>query len=256
MKLNFNIFNYLKPNFFVQTAEAEEKFRWTQLFNPEFYITLEYGGVPIGIYMVLFIVFAETGLFAGFFLPGDSLLFLSGIYAEKLAAPLRFIPDNYSDVTVVALAISLAAIIGNIFGYWFGATSGRGLYNKEDGLLFKKKYLYQSQEFFEKHGGKAIVFARFLPIVRTFVPIIAGIVHMPKSKFMLYNVISSILWSFSLVFAGHYLYALFLERFDIDLKHHIETIILLLIGITTFPLVMKAIKSRKKDNDQESTEVN
>ena len=130
-------------------------FHWTQLFNPEFYISMEVGGVPIGIYVVLFIVFAETGLFAGFFLPGDSLLFLSGIYAEKLAAPLRFIPETYSDVTVVALAISLAAIIGNIFGYWFGATSGRGLYNRKDGLLFKKKYLYQSQEFFEKQRRKS-----------------------------------------------------------------------------------------------------
>lgn len=224
-------------------------FHWTQLFNPEFYITMEVGGVPIGIYVVLFIVFAETGLFAGFFLPGDSLLFLSGIYAEKLAAPLRFIPETYSDVTVVALAISLAAIIGNIFGYWFGATSGRGLYNRKDGLLFKKKYLYQSQEFFEKHGGKAIIFARFLPVVRTFVPIIAGIVHMPKSKFMLFNVLSSFLWSFILVFAGYYLYAFFNEEFGIDLKKHIETIILILIAITSFPLIMKAIKARRKSED-------
>lgn len=221
-------------------------FHWTQLFNPEFYITMELGGIPIGIYVVLFIVFAETGLFAGFFLPGDSLLFLSGIYAEKLAAPLRFIPETYSDVTVVALAISLAAIIGNIFGYWFGATSGRGLYNRKDGLLFKKKYLYQSQEFFEKHGGKAIIFARFLPVVRTFVPIIAGIVHMPKSKFMLFNVLSSLLWSFILVFAGYYLYSFFNEEFGIDLKKHIETIILILIAITSFPLIMKAIKARRK----------
>jgi membrane-associated protein len=205
--------------------------------------------VPIGIYVVLFIVFAETGLFAGFFLPGDSLLFLSGIYAEKLATPLRFIPETYSDVTVVALAISLAGIIGNIFGYWFGATSGRGLYNRKDGLLFKKKYLYQSQEFFEKHGGKAIIFARFLPVVRTFVPIIAGIVHMPKSKFMFFNVLSSLLWSFILVFAGHYLYAIFNEEFGIDLKKHIETIILILIAITSFPLIMKAIKARRKSED-------
>ncbi len=224
-------------------------FHWTQLFNPEFYITMEVGGIPIGIYVVLFIVFAETGLFAGFFLPGDSLLFLSGIYAEKLAAPLRFIPETYSDVTVVALAISMAAIIGNIFGYWFGATSGRGLYNRKDGLLFKKKYLYQSQEFFEKHGGKAIIFARFLPVVRTFVPIIAGIVHMPKSKFMLFNVLSSLLWSFILVFAGHYLYAFFNDEFGIDLKKHIETIILILIAITSFPLIMKAIKARRKSED-------
>ena len=226
-------------------------FHWTQLFNPEFYISMEVGGVPIGIYVVLFIVFAETGLFAGFFLPGDSLLFLSGIYAEKLATPLRFIPETYSDVTVVAIAISLAGIIGNIFGYWFGATSGRGLYNRKDGLLFKKKYLYQSQEFFEKHGGKAIIFARFLPVVRTFVPIIAGIVHMPKSKFMFFNVLSSLLWSFILVFAGHYLYAIFNEEFGIDLKKHIETIILILIAITSFPLIMKAIKARRNHTNTE-----
>jgi membrane-associated protein len=212
---------------------------------------MEVGGVPIGIYVVLFIVFAETGLFAGFFLPGDSLLFLSGIYAEKLATPLRFIPETYSDVTVVAIAISLAGIIGNIFGYWFGATSGRGLYNRKDGLLFKKKYLYQSQEFFEKHGGKAIIFARFLPVVRTFVPIIAGIVHMPKSKFMFFNVLSSLLWSFILVFAGHYLYAIFNEEFGIDLKKHIETIILILIAITSFPLIMKAIKARRNHTNTE-----
>lgn len=117
---------------------------------------------------------------------------------------------------------------------------------KKDSFFFKKKYLVESQVFFERHGGKAIIFARFLPIVRTFVPIIAGIVHMDKPKFMLYNVLSSLLWSFTLVFAGHYLYGFFLTEFNLDLKEHIEKIILLLIAITTFPLVMKAIKSRKK----------
>lgn len=225
-------------------------FHWTKLFNPEFYITMEINGVPIGIYMVLFIVFAETGLFAGFFLPGDSLLFLSGIYSRELVQTFFMIPSDFSNVTILSLLIAVAATLGNIFGYWFGATSGRGLYNKEDGFLFKKKYLYESQAFFEKHGGKAIIFARFLPIVRTFVPIIAGIVHMNKSRFMFFNVLSSLLWSFTLVFAGHYLYEIFLVKFDIDLKKHIETIILLLIGITTFPLVMKAIKSRKKSNSE------
>lgn len=220
-------------------------FHWTKLFNPEFYITMEVGGVPIGIYMVLFIVFAETGLFAGFFLPGDSLLFLSGIYSRELVETFFYIPSDFSNVTVLALLIATAATLGNIFGYWFGARSGQFLYAKEDSFFFKKKYLYQSQEFFEKHGGKAIIFARFLPIVRTFVPIIAGIVHMEKKRFIFYNVLSSLLWSFVLVFAGHYLYALFLMEFDIDLKKHIEKIILILIVITTFPLVMKAIKSRK-----------
>jgi membrane-associated protein len=230
-----------------------EDFHWTQLFNPEFYITMEIGGVPIGIYMVLFIVFAETGLFAGFFLPGDSLLFLSGIYSRELVETFFIIPSDLSNVTVLALLIAAAGILGNIFGYWFGAKSGQFLYNKKDSFFFKKKYLTESQVFFERHGGKAIIFARFLPIVRTFVPIIAGVVHMQKGKFMLYNILSSLLWSFTLVFAGHYLYGMFLEELGIDLKKHIEKIILILIAITTFPLVMKAIKSRRKNESKDAT---
>jgi membrane-associated protein len=230
-----------------------EDFHWTQLFNPEFYITMEIGGVPIGIYMVLFIVFAETGLFAGFFLPGDSLLFLSGIYSRELVETFFIIPSDLSNVTVLALLIAAAGILGNIFGYWFGAKSGQFLYNKKDSFFFKKKYLTESQVFFERHGGKAIIFARFLPIVRTFVPIIAGVVHMQKGKFMLYNILSSVLWSFTLVFAGHYLYGMFLEELGIDLKKHIEKIILILIAVTTFPLVMKAIKSRKNKDSEDAT---
>ncbi len=195
--------------------------------------------------MVLFIVFAETGLFAGFFLPGDSLLFLSGIYNRELVETFFIISSDLSNVIVLSLLIASAATLGNIFGYWFGSRSGNYLYSKEDSFFFKKKYLIQSQNFFEKHGGIAIVFARFLPIVRTFVPIIAGIVHMKKSKFMFYNVFSSLLWSFLLVFAGHYLYSLFLDQFNVDLKQHIETIILTLIAITTLPLVLNYFKQKK-----------
>lgn len=213
---------------------------------------MEINGVPIGIYMVLFIVFAETGLFAGFFLPGDSLLFLSGIYSRELVETFFYIPSDFSNVTILSLLIAAAATLGNIFGYWFGARSGQFLYEKEDSFFFKKKYLIESQVFFERHGGKAIIFARFLPIVRTFVPIIAGIVHMDKPRFMFYNVLSSILWSFALVFAGHYLYGFFFEEFGLDLKEHIEKIILILIAVTTFPLVMKALKSRKKSKSEDA----
>jgi len=229
-----------------------EDFHWTKLFNPEFYITMELGGVSVGIYMVLFIVFAETGLFAGFFLPGDSLLFLSGIYSRELVETFFFIPSDFSNVSILALLIAGAATVGNIFGYWFGARSGQFLYTKEDSFFFKKKYLIQSQEFFEKHGGKAIVFARFLPIIRTFVPIIAGIIHMKKSRFMFYNILSSLLWSFTLVFAGHYLYGFFIDKFGIDLKKHIETIILILIAITTFPLVWNYFKRKKETKNIEN----
>ncbi len=145
-------------------------FHWTQLFNPEFYITMEIGGIPVGIYMVLFIVFAETGLFAGFFLPGDSLLFLSGIYSRELVETFFMIPSDLSNVTILALLIATAATLGNVFGYWFGSRSGQFLYNKEDSFFFKKKYLYESQAFFEKHGGKAIIFCSFFTYCKNIRP--------------------------------------------------------------------------------------
>lgn len=222
-----------------------EDFRLADLINPEFYINLEIAGHNIGIYVVLFIVFAETGLFAGFFLPGDSLLFLSGIYSTALMKEVIYIPNDFLNVTALASLVALAGILGNTFGYWFGMKSGTYLFQKEDSWIFKKKYLYESQAFFEKHGGRAIIFARFLPIIRTFTPIIAGVARMNVKKFMLFNIISSILWSFSLIYAGHYLYRILLDNYDIDLTHYIEYIILIIIAITTVPFVVKFINSRK-----------
>jgi membrane-associated protein len=230
-----------------------DNFQWTDLINPEFYINLELGGVPIGIYVVLFIVFAETGLFAGFFLPGDSLLFLAGIYSGELMNTLYPMESAFLNVTVLSTLVAISGIIGNTFGYWFGDKSGAYLYNKKDSFWFKKKYLIQSHEFFEKHGGRAIIFARFLPVIRTFAPIIAGVVKMDKRRFMLFNVISSFLWAFSLIFAGHYLYGFFNEQFGIDLKHYIEYIIIIIVAITTVPLILNALKGNKV-TEQEAKE--
>ena len=222
-------------------------FDWKQLFNPEFYILLEFGGIKIGLFVVLFIVFAETGLLAGFFLPGDSLLFLCGIYSAGLLQSLAT-GIGFLDVVILSGMISIVGIFGNMAGYWFGAKSGNYLYNKEDNFLFKKKYLIQSHDFFEKYGSKAIVFARFLPIVRTFAPVIAGIAKMDKKKFMFYNILGSIIWSFVLIFAGHYLYELFLKQFQIDLKHYIEYIVVGIILISTLPVFIKMIsKPKTKD---------
>lgn len=232
-----------------------DSFHWTQLLNPEFYINLEIGGVPVGIYVVLFIVFAETGLFAGFFLPGDSLLFLAGIYSGELMATVMPMDSDFLNVLALSLLVGVAGILGNTFGYWFGAKSGTYLYTREDSFWFKKKYLIQSHDFFEKHGGRAIIFARFVPIIRTFAPIIAGVVKMEKKKFMFFNVLSSFLWSFSLIFAGHYLYELFLENFQIDLKSHIEIIILGIVAITTVPLIINAIKGRKVTEEEAKEEI-
>jgi membrane-associated protein len=219
-------------------------FDWTQLLNPEFYINLQIGGVQIGLYIVLFIIFAETGLFAGFFLPGDSLLFLAGIYSKDLIANMVAIESDFINVLLLSLLVAAAGIVGNTVGYWFGAKSGYYLFKKEDTFWFKKKYLLQSKDFFEKYGGKAIIFARFLPIFRTFAPIVAGIVSMDKSKFMFFNVLSSFLWSFILIFSGHYLYGIFLDKFGIDLKEHIEYIIIIIVLVTTVPVLFKLLKKR------------
>ncbi|HMI07746.1 MAG TPA: VTT domain-containing protein [Flavobacterium sp.] len=217
-------------------------FDWKNLIDPLFYIHFDINGVKIGLYIVLFIVFAETGLFAGFFLPGDSLLFLAGIYNRELIENVVFIGPDFLNVVVLSTLVALAGIVGNMVGYWFGSKSGNYLYNKEDSFWFKKKYLIQSKIFFERHGGRAIIFARFLPIIRTFAPIVAGIVTMDKKKFMFYNILSSFLWSFSLIFSGHYLYGFLLEKYQIDLKNHIEIIIIGLVVLTLSPVILKFAK--------------
>jgi len=218
-------------------------FDWTQLLNPEFYITFSIGGIQLGLYIVLFIVFAETGLFAGFFLPGDSLLFLAGIYSRDLIQNILFIESDFLNLIILSTLVAISGVLGNMVGYWFGAKSGYYLYNKEDSFWFKKKYLFQSKDFFEKYGGKAIIFARFLPIFRTFAPIVAGIGMMDRKKFMFYNVLSSFLWSFVLIFSGHYLYGMFLEN-GIDLKQHIEKIVIGIILISTIPVLFKILKKK------------
>lgn len=219
---------------------------WHDLLNPEFYI--QHGGL----WLLIFIVFAETGLFAGFFLPGDSLLFVAGIYSRDLAVEffkIFQIESFHSDIIelfVLAALISTAGILGNFLGYWFGRKIGPTMYHWKDNLLFKKKYLHEAHDFYEKHGGGAIVFARFLPIVRTFAPIVAGIVEMDKKKFIFYSITGCIAWVCSMLLAGHYLYKFFLEKFNFDLKAHLEVIVLGIILVTTLPVLYKLIFSKKK----------
>lgn len=216
---------------------------WKDLLNPEFYIKMG------GFWLILFIVFAETGLFIGFFLPGDSLLFVSGIYAvDIIRETFGSTGSEFIDTTILATAVAIAAIIGNEVGYYFGYKTGPALYKREDSFLFKKKYLLQAQEFFDDHGNLAVIMARFLPIVRTFTPIVAGIVKMDKKKFLVDNIIGAFLWSFILIFAGHYLDKLFIEQFGIDLKAHLEMIILVIVFITTAPILVKFFFGKPKQN--------
>ena len=212
---------------------------WKDLLNPEFYIKLG------GFWLILFIIFAETGLFVGFFLPGDSLLFISGIYSREIINETFGLPvSDFMSTVLLSIAVAVAAILGNSVGFTFGKRTGVRLYERKDSLLFKKKYLYQAHDFFEKHGSLAVILARFLPIVRTFLPIVAGIVQMDNKKFFRDNVIGAFLWSFSMIFAGHYLDKLFLHQFGIDLKKHLELIVLILVLVTTLPVLFKIFFSK------------
>ena len=219
-------------------------FTWKDLISPEFYIN---NG---GLWLLLFIVFAETGLMVGFFLPGDSLLFVAGIYSQKLVEKL--LPGGtgspVADLLMLLVLIAACGIAGNMLGYWFGKKSGPFLFHRKDTFLFKKRHLLDAKEFYDKHGGQAIVFARFIPIVRTFAPIIAGIVSMDRKKFMLYNISGCLAWVFLMLFAGHYLYRLFLTRFHFDLTKHLEVIVLGIVLITTLPVLYKLFFGKRKDH--------
>lgn len=218
-----------------------DAFHWSQLLQPQYYI--ENGGL----WLLLLVVFAETGLFFGFFLPGDSLLFVAGIYSDSLASQIVSTNHNqWLDLFIVFSFISVAGILGNYVGYNIGKKVGPAMYDWKENLFFKKKYLVQAQEFYEKHGGGAIVIARFIPIVRTFAPIVAGIVRMDKKKFMYFNVFGSIAWVASMLCAGHFLQAWILNRFQFDLKKHLEVIVLGIVFVTTVPVIIKVITHKSK----------
>jgi len=234
-----------------------DAFHWSQLLQPEFYI------VNGGLWVLLFIVFAETGLFVGFFLPGDSLLFVAGIYAHEIKPGepglahqflnligLGGIRSELVDLFLLAGLISLVGILGNTLGYWFGKKIGPTMFSWRERFLFKRKYLYQAKEFYDKHGGVAIVGARFLPIIRTFAPIIAGIVQMDRKKFAYFNIIGCIAWVTSMLFAGHFLQKWILDWFGFDLKSHLELIVLGIVLVTTAPVVIKLFSRTKKDPTQ------
>ena len=213
------------------------------LIDPQFYI--DHGGL----WVLLFIVFAETGLMVGFFLPGDSLLFVAGMFDQKLIDSVikGGTGSAFLDLILLWIMISVCGILGNAVGYWFGHKSGPYLFHRKDSLLFKKKHLYKAKEFYDKHGGQAIIFARFLPIVRTFAPIIGGIVAMDRKKFMFNNIVGCLAWVFVMLFAGHYLEAFFLSKYNFDLKKHVEVIVIGIVVVTTAPVLYKLFFGSRKN---------
>ena len=169
-----------------------------QLTNPNSII--EYGGL----WLLLFVIFAETGLLVGFFLPGDNLILLAGILCK--ARP-ELMHVNYF---VLVLLMSAAAILGNIAGYWFGRTAGEKLYSKKDSLFFKKRHIEVTKTYYNKYGGNVtLIIARFLPVIRTFAPILAGAIKVDFFKFMIFNIIGALAWIVSLSAIGYFLVQLF-----------------------------------------------
>lgn len=197
-----------------------------------------------GLYVLLFVVFAETGLFIGFFLPGDSLLFAAGIYTEELAK--AFFNVHYS---VIILMVIIASVLGNMVGYWFGRKTGPLLYERKETWLFRRKHLARAKDFYDEYGKATIFVAKFIPIIRTFAPIIAGIVRMNRPTFMFFNIMGSIAWVCSMMLGGHFLQAWVLERYGYSLKDHIEAITIIIIVITTLPVLYKLFFAKKKPLD-------
>ncbi|RYD82499.1 MAG: DedA family protein [Sphingobacteriales bacterium] len=200
-----------------------------EFINPEHII--QTGGFVI----LMLVIFAETGLFFGFFFPGDSLLFTAGLLASTKPELLD------TPIILLLLGLTAAGIAGNFVGYWFGSSMGARLFKKEDSLIFKKKYITMTEGFYERYGRMALIAGRFLPIIRTFAPIMAGVIKMDFKKFIAYNIIGSVLWIFSFTLAGYFLGMAFPQ-----IKNYLEYIIIGLVIITIIPVIRTYLRERKK----------
>jgi membrane-associated protein len=205
-------------DFFSKLGNLEELIRW--------------GGLTV----LIIIVFAETGLLVGFFLPGDSLLITAGLIAAQ----------GYLDIFVLNVTLILAAIIGDQVGYLFGRKTGPRLFNRENSLLFKKDHLIKAKEFYEKYGGRAIIYARFVPFARTFAPIVAGIGQMDYRKFVTYNIAGGILWVTSMTLLGYYFGNIPF------VKKNFEYVIIGVILLSVMPVVIGYLKHRKEKKLEEN----
>jgi membrane-associated protein len=190
------------------------------------------GLVQWGGYIALaIIVFTETGLMIGFFLPGDSLLVTAGLFAAK------------GDLNIVWLNVLLifCAITGDATGYYIGKKLGPALFRKEDSLLFKKKHLIATQEFYERHGGKTIIIARFVPVIRTFAPVVAGMAGMGYRRFALFNIVGGVAWVFSMTMLGYLLVTMFPAT-----EQHIEKVIIVVVFLSILPGIIEWLRARAR----------
>jgi membrane-associated protein len=183
------------------------------------------GGAPL----ICFVIFIETGFFVGFFLPGDSLLITAGIFAAADVIPLRWL----------LAPVMACAIVGDQIGYWIGRAAGPALYRREDSLFFRRSHLQRAHDFYERYGGRAVILARFVPIVRTFCPPVAGAARMPYSRYFLFDIFGGIFWVGAMILGGF-----FLGRSVPNIGQRIHYVILVVVVLSILPAVISILRSR------------
>lgn len=205
------------------------------LLNPKFLI--DYMLALLGVYVYFglwFVIFAETGLAAGFFLPGDSLLVVSGLFAAA----------GKLNITLVLIAFFLGSVLGDSTGYWTGRVMGKTLFNRESSRIFKPSRVEKAHAFFEKYGVKTVILARFVPIVRTFAPLVVGAAEMSYTRFLFFSVIGGLLWISSMVLAGYFLGGVIERALGIKLEDHIEKVVIVVVAISLLPPLIEFLKHR------------
>src|SRR5919106_4043295 len=205
--------------------------------NPKIIIEtlLAKGGIFV-YFGLIFIVFAETGLAVGFFLPGDSLLVVAGLFAAA----------GKLNLAILLSTLFVAAVVGDAVGYLTGARLGPRLFKRQKSLLFRPSHLQKAHAFYEKYGGKTIVIARFVPIVRTFAPIVAGAAQMPYRRFVVYNVVGGFAWVFSMILAGYFLGTVVENALGVKLEDHIEKVVVVVVALSLLPPVIEYLKARRE----------
>ena len=196
------------------------------------------------VYLALFfIIFAETGLAVGFFLPGDSLLVVSGLFAAA----------GKLNIALILIAFFLGSVIGDSTGYWTGRVMGKTLFNREKSFIFKPSRVEKAKGFFDKYGAKTVIMARFVPIVRTFAPLVVGATEMPYIKFLTFSVLGSLLWILTMVLAGYFLGGVIERALNIKLEDHIEKVVIVVVFLSLLPPIIEFLKSRfgKKEQSAE-----
>ncbi|HYG77229.1 MAG TPA: VTT domain-containing protein [Planctomycetota bacterium] len=194
-----------------------------------------------GYVLMTLVIFVETGLLIGFFLPGDSLLFTAGLACVPGNQLTETLNIPHFDLLTLNLCLIPAAIIGDTVGYWIGYKAGQSLYERERTLFFRKDHLLYTKAFYEKHGGKTIFMARFVPMIRTFAPVVAGIAQMPYKRFFAWNVFGGVFWISSLSILGYFLGA---NEF---VRKNLEATILLIIFISILPMIITFVKAKYFD---------